>query len=88
MALQDCQASRKINTAPIGRVLELTSYVFFCIPAWVIIGMIWTFCSAFTVVLYPLWESRVALVQIATGIVKVQRSSPVAILPIPLSFPF
>src|SRR5579872_400218 len=43
----------------------------FCFIAWVIVGMIWTFCSAFTVVLYPLWESRAAIVQIATGIVKV-----------------
>ena len=33
--------------------------------------MIWTFCSAFIVVLYPLWESRVAIVQICKGLVKV-----------------
>jgi len=33
--------------------------------------MIWTFCSAFIVVLYPLWESRVALCQIGRGILKV-----------------
>jgi len=40
------------------------------LTAWVVIGIIWCFCSAFTVVLYPLWESRVALVQIACGVIK------------------
>lgn len=39
--------------------------------AWVIIGILWTFCSAFAVVLYPLWESREALVMILKGMVKV-----------------
>ena len=43
----------------------------FFFAAWVVIGMIWTFCSAFIVVLYPLWESRVALSQIGRGILKV-----------------
>ncbi|KAH7890245.1 urea transporter [Phlebopus sp. FC_14] len=38
--------------------------------AWVIIGIIWTFCSAFAVVLYPLYESRVALNLIARGMIK------------------
>jgi SSS family transporter len=38
--------------------------------AWVVIGIIWCFCSAFTVVLYPLWESRAALCQISRGVVK------------------
>jgi len=45
--------------------------IFVCFVAWVVIGMIWTFCSSFIVVLYPLWESRVAIGQIAGGIVKV-----------------
>ena len=40
--------------------------------AWVVVGMIWTFCSSFIVVLYPLWESRRALTQIARGVVKVR----------------
>jgi len=40
------------------------------LTAWVVIGILWCFCSAFTVVLYPLWESRVALVQILRGVVK------------------
>lgn len=39
--------------------------------AWVVIGMIWAFCSAFIVILYPLWESREALTMIGRGIVKV-----------------
>ena len=42
------------------------------LTAWVVIGIIWCFCSAFTVVLYPLWESRVAIVQIARGVIKVR----------------
>jgi len=37
---------------------------------WVVIGIIWTFWSAFCVVLYPLYESRVAMLTIAKGIIK------------------
>ena len=44
------------------------------LEAWVVIGMIWTFFSAFTVVLYPLWESRDALTMIGKGMIKVSRS--------------
>ncbi|KAI0260739.1 urea transporter [Gloeopeniophorella convolvens] len=40
------------------------------LTAWVVIGILWCFCSAFTVVLYPLWESRAALAQIMRGITK------------------
>ncbi|KAJ3725059.1 urea transporter [Lentinula guzmanii] len=40
------------------------------LSAWVIIGIIWTFMSAFSVVLYPLWESQDALRQIGRGIIK------------------
>jgi hypothetical protein len=42
------------------------------LTAWVVIGIIWCFCSAFAVVLYPLWESRVAIAQIARGVIKVR----------------
>jgi hypothetical protein len=42
------------------------------LTAWVVIGILWCFCSAFTVVLYPLWESRVAIIQIGRGIIKVR----------------
>ncbi|EIN04744.1 urea transporter [Punctularia strigosozonata HHB-11173 SS5] len=38
--------------------------------AWTVIGIIWTFMSAFSVVLYPLWESRAALRQITQGMIK------------------
>ncbi|KZP14956.1 urea transporter [Athelia psychrophila] len=40
------------------------------LTAWVVIGIIWTFCSAFAVVLYPLYESRVAIAQIIGGMAK------------------
>ncbi|KAJ6629356.1 urea transporter [Mycena sp. CBHHK59/15] len=40
------------------------------LTAWVVIGIIWTFLSAFSVVLYPLWESRAAISLISRGIVK------------------
>jgi len=40
------------------------------LTAWVVIGILWTFLSTFTVVLYPLYESREALMQICRGIVK------------------
>ena len=42
------------------------------LTAWVVIGMIWAFCSASAVVLYPLFESRAALGMICRGIVKVR----------------
>ena len=42
------------------------------LTAWVVVGIIWTFLSAFCVVLYPLYESRVAIGQILRGIVKVR----------------
>lgn len=38
---------------------------------WVVIAIIWAFCSAFAVVLYPLWESRAALSLIMNGMIKV-----------------
>jgi len=38
---------------------------------WVVVGIIWTFLSSFTVVIYPLYESRKALRSIATGLFKV-----------------
>lgn len=38
--------------------------------AWVVIAMIWAFLASFTVVLYPLWESKDALLRVFKGIVK------------------
>ncbi|KAJ3000704.1 hypothetical protein NUW54_g6748 [Trametes sanguinea] len=46
------------------------------LTAWVVIGMIWAFCSAIAVVLYPLWESRAALGLISRGIIKASGSCP------------
>jgi len=40
------------------------------LTGWVAIGIAWTFLSAISVVLYPLWESRRALLQVASGIYK------------------
>ncbi|KZT37750.1 urea transporter [Sistotremastrum suecicum HHB10207 ss-3] len=40
------------------------------LTAWITIEMIWTFLAAFTVVIYPLYESRVALTLVGKGIIK------------------
>ena len=42
------------------------------LSAWVTIGIIWAFCSALAVVIYPLWESRSALQLVCRGIMKVR----------------
>lgn len=41
------------------------------LKAWVAVGIVWTFFSAFTVVIYPLYESRTTLLAIFRGMVKV-----------------
>ena len=43
------------------------------LTAWVTIGILWCFFATFGVVLYPLYESREALWQVARGLVKVCR---------------
>jgi len=40
------------------------------LSAWVVIGIIWAFCSAITVVIYPLIESREAILMVTRGVVK------------------
>ncbi|KAF8811119.1 urea transporter [Phlegmacium glaucopus] len=40
------------------------------LTGWVVVGIAWTFLSAISVVIYPLWESRRALLQIASGVYK------------------
>jgi len=40
------------------------------LTGWVAVGIAWTFLSAISVVIYPLWESRRALLQITSGIYK------------------
>jgi hypothetical protein len=37
---------------------------------WVVVAMIWAFVASFIVVLFPLWESRVALTQVFKGLIK------------------
>lgn len=44
------------------------------LTAWVVIGIIWAFMSAFSVVIYPLYESREALLLVARGVIKVWRA--------------
>ncbi|KAJ7910497.1 urea transporter [Mycena leptocephala] len=43
---------------PAPAILASTIYGKGGLTAWVVVGIIWTFLSAFSVVLYPLWESR------------------------------
>jgi len=40
------------------------------LTAWVVIGIVWAFFGSFIVVLYPLYESRVALKQVGRGLIK------------------
>ncbi|KAF8678108.1 sodium solute symporter (SSF) family [Rhizoctonia solani] len=40
------------------------------LTTWVAVGIAWTFLAAFTVVIYPLYESRQALFLVSKGIVK------------------
>lgn len=46
------------------------------LEAYVIIGIIWAFCSAIMVVIYPLYESRIALLMVLKGLVKVRSLVP------------
>ncbi|KAA1472751.1 urea transporter [Dentipellis sp. KUC8613] len=55
---------------PLPLFFAQTIYGLHGFSAWVVIGIIWCFCSAISVVLYPLWESREALRQITTGMYK------------------
>ncbi|TFY67126.1 hypothetical protein EVG20_g4051 [Dentipellis fragilis] len=52
---------------PLPLFFAQTIYGLHGFSAWVVIGIIWCFCSAISVVLYPLWESREALRQITMG---------------------
>ena len=47
-----------------------TTYDVAGFTVWIIIAMIWAFAASFVVVLYPLWESRVALASVFNGLVK------------------
>lgn len=50
-----------------------TIYDVASLRAWVIVAIIWAFLAAFTVVLYPLYESKDALIMVCKGIVKASR---------------
>jgi len=60
-----------ILVIPLPLFFAQTIYTERGLAAWVSIGIAWVFCSLFTVVLYPLYESRNALAQIARGVIKV-----------------
>jgi len=55
---------------PLPLFFAQTVYNVPSLKAWVIVAMIWAFLASFTVVIYPLYESRVALTMVAKGIVK------------------
>jgi SSS family transporter len=55
---------------PLPLFFAQTVYSVTGFSVWVIVGIIWTFLSAFTVVIYPLWESRAALGLISRGVIK------------------
>ena len=61
-----------IIAIPLPLFFAQTIYGVRGLEAWVIIGIIWTFWSAFTVVIYPLYESREAILMVSKGIVKVR----------------
>ena len=56
---------------PLPLFFAQTVYSVQGLTVWVVIGIIWTFFSAFAVVVYPIIESRGAIFQICKGIVRV-----------------
>lgn len=54
---------------PLPLFFAQTVYSVTGLSVWVIVGIIWTFLSAFTVVIYSLWESRAALRLISRGVI-------------------
>jgi urea-proton symporter len=57
---------------PLPLFFASTIYGVGSLKTWVIVAILWAFLAAFTVVLYPLWESRVAIVMVTKGIIKVR----------------
>lgn len=55
---------------PLPLFFAQTIYDVPSLKAWVIVAIIWAFFAAFTVVLYPLYESRVAITMVTKGVVK------------------
>ena len=69
---RDGQLVIMIIVIPLPLFFAQTIYGVRGLEAWVIIGIIWTFSSAFTVVIYPLYESREALFMVSKGVLKVR----------------
>jgi len=59
-----------IILVPLPLFFASTVYGVAGFTTWVVVSIIWTFVSATTVVLYPLYESRGAITRICVGIVK------------------
>ncbi|CAG7850309.1 Probable urea active transporter 1 [Serendipita indica DSM 11827] len=55
---------------PLPLFFASTIYDVGSLTTWVVVAILWAFIAAFIVVLYPLWESRVALTMIGRGIIK------------------
>ena len=47
-----------------------TTYGVAGFTVWIVLAMLWAFVASFVVVLYPLYESRVALASVFRGLVK------------------
>ncbi|KAG0696876.1 urea transporter [Suillus ampliporus] len=54
---------------PLPLFFAQTIYSVTGFSVWVIVGIAWTFLSAFAVVIYPLWESRAAIRLISRGMI-------------------
>lgn len=70
--MRECQVLILLIIIPLPLFFAQTIYGVAGLSAWVIIGIIWCFGSAVSVVIYPLYESREALGMIARGIIKVR----------------
>jgi hypothetical protein len=64
-----------IIIVPLPLFFAQTIYGVRGLTAWVVIGILWAFVSAFTVIMFPLYESREAMGMVLRGVVKV-RSFP------------
>lgn len=71
LKLLDLQTLVLLILIPLPLFGAQTVYSVTGFSVWVIVGIIWTFMSAFAVVLYPLWESRAAIRLISRGMIKV-----------------
>lgn len=61
---------------PLPLFFASTIYGVASLKTWVVVALIWAFCAAFTVVLYPLYESREAIAMVGKGIIKARSHLP------------